>query len=205
MAPNPAPGGPRRTGPSIIQLLDRLAFKITGALNVLFGMQWAAEREGIEYYAYQKTITTGTNDAANTTYSDSLRISSDADFICTRIAANARNDSTVTAAADRGKMIGVGTTNGTGGDLPDAPFTLLLTDGGGDKQLSNEAVDAALAFGTWGSLLGFMPKARWFRRNSNLGIRLTSLKLVPAATAWVYKILFVGFKVYDANPYALMK
>jgi hypothetical protein len=185
-----------------LQLIDRLAHAIVGALHKILGMAWAKEGEGLDYYLYQKTFTTGTADPAGTTYTDSLRISSDASFILQKISCNARNDSSTTAAANRGVLVGstaIPAAAPTVEGIPDAPFAITLTDGGNDRQYSNEPIDAGLAFGTFGSGPGFQGKARFLRPNSNVQMTLRLFKTVPAAVVWNLRVLFIGVKVYAAQ------
>lgn len=201
MSSSMIPGGAPRK-PSLVQLFDRLATKIVTALQAIFGMSWASDNEGMVQYQYQATISTGTGDAAGTTYNASLRFSADSAFVCQNIRANVRNDSTQTAAANRGVLYGgcvAPAAAGAAGGFPDCPFTLLLSDGGSDQQFSNEAVDAGLAFSATGNLEGFSGKARFFRPNSNISIRATLLATVPGGCIWVLRLLFSGIRVYKAG------
>lgn len=172
----------------IIQAFDRLASRIVDAMHRLFGFQYS---RNAEHYVYHTSITTGATDAIGTAYTGAIRVTQEADFICTRLNANARISST-------GVLLGMSSANaGAAGDNPDAPFLLLITDGSTDRQLSSEAVDTALAYGTQGGLPGVWARPRLFARNTTITLRLTSLKL--PTSAWVYRIAMIGWKVYDAK------
>lgn len=197
----PMPPAPGNNGPmgalarAVLNGFDKVAKRITDTLQGLFGFQYA---RNVEHYVYETTQATGTNDAAGTTYNTGFTVTQEADFVCTRLNCTARI-STSGTAANIGTMIGISGSAAVAGDLPDAPFTLLITDGGSDRQLSNEAVDAFGAYGTWGGLPGVWARPRLFGRNSRVAYRLTSLKLVPASVAWTYRIIAIGWKVYDAQ------
>lgn len=172
----------------LIQGLDRVASKVVDAMHRLFGFQYS---RNAEHYVYHVSQTTGATDAIGTSYTTAIRVTQEADFIATRLNANARIVST-------GVLVGMSNANaGAAGDFPDAPFTLLITDGSTDRQLSNEAVDAALAYGTIGGLPGVWARPRLFARNTTVTLRLTSLKL--PTSAWIYRIAMIGWKVYDVK------
>lgn len=172
----------------IISGMDRLASRVVDAMHRLFGFQYSRNSE---HYVYHTSITTGATDVVGTAYTGAIRVTQEADFICTRLNANARILTT-------GILIGTSSANGgAAGDTPDAPFTLLITDGSTDRQLSSEAVDVGLVYGAQGGLPGVWARPRLFARNTTVTLRLTSLK-VPLA-AWVYRIALIGWKVYDVQ------
>ena len=174
--------------PLIVGLIDRLAQQIIGALHKLFGFQYSKNEE---FYHYSETIRTAATPAIGTILTGTIRITQEADFVATKIMCNARAEAT-------GIIIGMSNANtGAAGDLPDAPFLLLISDGSSDRQLSNEAVDAALAFGTYGGLPSVLSRPRLFARNANVALQFTTLKL-PAA-AWDLRVVFAGWKIYDAK------
>lgn len=179
---------------AIVRGFDNVAKKITDVLQGLFGFQYS---KNVEHYILQLTQVSGTNDAAGTVYNNGFSVTQEADFVCTRLNVSARV-STSGSPATVGALIGTSTSAPTAGDMPDAPITLLITDGGSDRQISNEAVDAFAAYGQQGGLPGVWARPRLFGRNSRIGLRMTSLKLVPASTQWTYRILMIGWKIYDA-------
>lgn len=182
------PGAPRGGPSALVKAFDVMSRRIVGALHDLFGFQYSRNQE---HYVYTVSVTTGATDAIGTNYNTAIRVTQEADFICTRLNSNARINST-------GVLVGMSDANaGAAGDLPDAPFTLLITDGSTDRQLSNAAVDAALTYGTVGGLPGIWARPRLFARNTTISLSLTSLKL--PTSAWVYRIVMIGWKVYDAS------
>jgi len=173
---------------ALVAAFDRLAGRIVGALQSLFGFQYS---RNAEHYIYGVTVATGATDALGTVYNTAIRITQEADFVATRLNGNARINTT-------GILIGMSSANGgSGGDLPDMPVTLQIIDGSTDRQLHNQSIDVALAYGTIGGLPGVWARPRLFARNTVISLALTSLK-VPLA-AWDYRIVFIGWKIYDAQ------
>lgn len=172
----------------LVGAFDHLAGRIVRALQQLFGFQYS---RNAEHYIYTATVTSGATDAIGTQYNTAVRVTQEADFVCTRLNLNARIVST-------GVLIGMSSANaGVGGDLPDAPALLQITDGSTDRQLHSAPVDAALAYGTIGGLPGIWARPRLFARNTTISLALTSLKL--PTSAWVYRATFIGWKIYDAQ------
>lgn len=182
-------------GRNPVQLVDRLSTKIVNALHGLFGFQYS---RNAEHYVYEVTIPTGSADVAGTTYANSIRITQEADFVSTRLQAGSRILTSGTASLV-GAVIGLSVNSAAAGDLPDAPFTLLITDGSTDRQLSNEAIDPMLVYGTFGGLPGVWARPRLFARNTVIGLRLTSLKAVAESTTWSHRVALIGWKIYDAT------
>ncbi len=173
----------------LIAAFDRLASKVVGSLHQLFGFQYS---RNAEHYVYSVQVLTGADDAIGTQYQTAIRITQEADFVATRLNANAR-------IAPTGQLIGMSSANGAAaGDFPDAPFVLQIVDGSTDRQLHNQAVDASLAYGTYGGLPGIWARPRLFARNTTISLQLNSLKL-PNSQVWVYQIAFLGWKIYDAQ------
>lgn len=170
------------------EMIDRLAVRIIDGLHKLFGFQY---NEKLMPYYYHATVNGADADAIGTVYNTSIRISQEADFICTRIQGVTRLD-------DTGVVIGASSATTAGaGDFPDFPATIKIKDGSKDRDLMNEAVDFMAAFGTYGGLPGTLPKPYLFRRNTIANIQLTSLKVPAASTGFDYRIVFVGYKVFD--------
>ena len=185
MSSIPGPG-PRPS--ALVSAFDHLAGKIVRALQQLFGFQYS---RNAEHYIYGTTVTTGAADAIGTTYNTAIRITQEADFIATRLNGNARIAST-------GVLVGMSNANaGAAGDQPDMPVTLQIVDGSTDRQLHSEQVDVALAYGTWGGLPGIWARPRLFARNTTISLAFTSLKL--PTSAWNYRIILIGWKIYDAQ------
>lgn len=175
-------------GNPLLVAFDRLARQIVGALHQLFGFQYS---RNAEHYIYTASAQAVTGDAVGTIYNTSVRITQEADFVCTRLNGNTRINST-------GVLIGMSSPNaGAAGDMPDAPYTLLITDGSTDRQLSSQAVDVALAYGTFGGLPGVWARPRLFARNTVISLQLANLK-DPNAT-WDHRLVFIGWKIYDAK------
>lgn len=181
------PGGGRPS--ALVAAFDRLAGRIVQALQSLFGFQYS---RNAEHYIYGVTVATnGATDAIGTIYNTAIRITQEADFVATRLNGNARINGT-------GILIGGSSANGgAAGDMPDMPVTLQIIDGSTDRQLHSQAIDVALAYGTFGGLPGVWARPRLFARNTVISLALTSLKLPTAA--WDYRIVFIGWKIYDAQ------
>ena len=184
------PNGGSKGGGLLLAGLDRLASRILAGLHQLFGFQYS---RNAEHYVFSATQATGTADAAGTTYNTAVRITQEADFVCTRLNCGTR----ISSGTGTGNVIGTSAATGAAGDFPDAPFSLLITDGSTDRQLSNEAVDAMLAYGTYGGLPGVWARPRVFARNSTISLRLVSFKAVPSSTQWNHRLHFIGWKIYD--------
>lgn len=182
------------TGAAVIQGLDRVAARLVGSLNKLFGFQYT---RNAEHYVYHLTVVSGTADAVGATFSSAVRVTQEADFVCTRLNASTRVSTAGTGTV--GCPIGLSNTQNVAGDWPDVPYTILITDGGTDRQLSNEAVDFMSTYGTQGGLPGVWARPRLFARNSIISVRLTSLKTIPASTVWTTRLAFIGWKIYDAT------
>lgn len=184
--------GDKNGGGLLLRGLDMLATRILAGLHQLLGFQYS---RNAEHYVFSATQLTGTADAAGTTYNTAIRVTQEADFVCTRLNCGTR----ISSSTGQGNVIGTSAAAAAAGDYPDAPFTLLITDGSSDRQLSNEAVDAMLAYGTYGGLPGVWARPRIFARNSTIQLRLTSLKPVPSSTIWAHRLHFIGWKVYDVS------
>lgn len=188
----PEPSSP---GSILIQGLDRLASRVVSALHSLFGFQYSRNQE---HYVFQVTQIGGTADAIGTVFNTAINITQEADFVCTRLNCNARISTSGTSTLV-GAMVGASVNSAAAGDWPDAPFTLLITAGSTDRQISNQPVDAALVYGTQGGLPGVFARPRLFARNTTVSLQITSLKTVPASTVWTYRIAMIGWKIYDAS------
>ncbi len=180
----------------IIEIVDRLAAAIIHSLHQLFGFSYT---RNTEHFVYQLSLDTGTSFTATTSMTGSVRISQESDFVCTRVNCTARYTANNTAALIGGQPTNV-SINPTSGDVRDIPFTLEITDGSTDRQLQNEPVDAFGAFGNHGGLPGIWSKPRLFSRNANVSVKANCLRAaVNAADNLRLRILFIGWKIYDAS------
>lgn len=188
----PNGGGGGGGGGLLMAGMDRLAASILKGLHQLFGFQYS---RNAEHYVYSSTLITTTAAAAGTNLNTAVRVTNEADYVATRLNVGAR----VSTSTGIGGVIGLSTNAAAAGDLPDAPVALLITDGSSDRQLSNEAVDAMLAYGTFGGLPGVWARPRVFARNSTIALSATLLKTVPDATQWAIRFHFIGWKIYDVQ------
>lgn len=179
-----------------VQLVDRFAYRILGGLHDLFGVQFSGNQE---HYAYQVTVN-GTAAQMNTgggaLFNTSIRVTQEADFVCVGAQASLRVNTTgrVCTITQSDPSAAV---DAAASAIPDAPFTVLITDGSTDRQLSSEAVDWFAVYGTSGSWQNKWGKPRLFQRNSNIGLRIQMLKVFNAAAD--IRISFYGFKIYKAS------
>ena len=177
-----------------LSAVDRLAARITQSLHGLLGVSYS---ERFEHFVYHATINFADAAAIGTAGSGTIRISQEAAFFATAIRCNARLD-------DTGNMVTVTSTDGTyaaaagegDGGVPDAPYLLQITDGGNDRLLHSEAVDAGLVYGTHGNSPMVLAKPKLFKPNSTVNISATLLKAAAAATGFDVRIALLGFKVY---------
>ena len=176
----------------LLRGLNGLGQMIVAKLHDLFGFQYS---RNAEHYIFNFTQTTGTADAAGTTYQNSIRVTQEADFVATRLNASAR----IATSTLQGAIIGISAATPVAGDLPDVPLTVQIVDGSTDRQLHSQPVDLFAMYGTWGGLPGVWARPRLFARNTTISFTLTSLKAVPASTQWSYRIGIIGWKIYDAK------
>ncbi len=178
--------------------VDRIANRIIGALNGMLGFQYS---ESAEHYVYQVTVLTAAAAAIGTLLSSTFRVTQEAAFVCTRLVCGARVVTLGTAPSDiAGSVVTIAVSGASAGDFPDAPFLLRVTDGGTDRTLSNEAVDAFFAYGTSGGIPGMWSRPRYFKPSSIVTCDFTTLKTIPATATWRLKALFSGWKVYLRTP-----
>lgn len=190
--PPPPPSNSQR---AFLAGLHILAREITKTLQGLFGFQYS---RNAEHYIYGATVVSGDADAIGTVYNTSIRVTQEADFIATRLNASTRISTSGTGSLV-GALLGASINTAAAGDLPDVPATLQIIDGSTDRQLHSEDVDLFAAYGTWGGLPGVWARPRLFARNTTISLRLTSLKTVPASTNWTYRLVMIGWKIYDST------
>jgi len=186
---SPIPGG---NGGSPVQLIDRLAYRIIGALHALLGVSYT---ENAEHYVYQLTFNLADAAAIGTIASGAIRISQEAAFVCTAIQCGCRVD-------DTGNHVGLASTAGAAeaGAIADAPYTIALLDGGTDRQLQNQEVDAALVYSAYGAMgQGKLGRPKLFRPNSNVQVNVTTLKAAAGTTGFDIRVALIGYKIYKAG------
>lgn len=184
----------------VIKGIDRLAYSIIGALHKLFGFSYS---RNTEHFTYQLTLDTAVDFVVGTALTGSLRISQEADFVCTRVNCESRwlaaTDASAIGMQYRADITGF---NVVGSFAPiDVPFDIAITDGSTDRALQNEPVSAYAAFGMHGGLPGIWSKPRLFARNSNIAVTLTMVRAAIAANADSLRnrVLFMGWKIYDSS------
>lgn len=180
--------------------INGLALRANQFVQDFFGLVFT---ENFEHFIYHVRIPSASADAntpAGTTLQAGLRISSESHFICTAIQVGARIGSAHGTAADRGRVVTGPAVGPTSGDLPDAPFLLQITDGGSDRLIHNEPVDAGLAYSTAGRSQIPLARPRKFQANSNITITAILLKQVQnaagAACIWDLRVQLFGYKLY---------
>lgn len=177
-----------------LQAVDRLAARIVNSLHGLLGVSYS---ERFEHFVYSGTINFADAAAIGTQGTVAIRISQEAAFFATAIRCGCRLD-------DTGNMVTAASTDGTyaaaagegDGGVPDAPFLLQITDGGNDRLMHNEAVDAGLVYGTHGNSPMTLAKPKLFKPNATLTCTATLLKAAAAGTGFDVRIALLGFKVY---------
>lgn len=181
----------------IISGLDRVASRVVQSLHNLFGVQFSGNSE---HYVYEATIN-GTaaqmNTAGGALFNAGIRVTQEADFVCLGAQASLRVSATgrvcTITQSDPTSVV----TDAAASAMPDTPFTVLITDGSTDRQLSNEAVDWFAFYGSSGSWQNKWGKPRLFQRNSLISLRIQMLKVFNAAAD--IRIGFYGFKIYNAS------
>ena len=192
MAPNP-----------VIQAVDRLATKIVGELHNLFGFSYS---RATEHFVYQLTIQSSAASPpaavpAGTVLRSSLRITDEADFVCTRIAVTSRLAVDGGAADEVGSLTAardVDSSVNDGDAIIDPACLIRFTASSSDRNLSNEAIDVAGAYGVRGDG-GVLTRPRLFGRSTTLAVELTSLQAIAAGQRVDWRVILSGWKIYAAN------
>lgn len=192
--PPPPPNG---SAGQLLQAIDRLATRIIGSLHGLIGVSYS---DKFEHFVNQVTINFADAAAIGTVGTGAIRISQEAAFFCTAIRCNARLD-------DTGNVCTITSTDGAyaaaagegDGGWPDAPFLLQIQDGGNDRLLHNEPVDAAMVYGTHGGSENKLGRPKLFKPNSTVVVTATMLKAAGAGTGFDVRVALVGFKVFKGG------
>lgn len=157
-----------------VQVVDRLGFKVVGALARIFGAEAAKDEESFSYSLNPSgfanlTAVIGNQATAN------IDITQEADFVCTRV--------TQTSIA-----------TATGVPLPvdTESWSATIKDGSTDRLMMNVPAHALSVFGS-GKRSTPWTKNRLFRRNSTIFFTFTQLQAV-ATQIW---LTLWGYKVYD--------
>ena len=175
--------------------VDRLAGRVINSLHGLLGVSYS---DRFEHYVYQTSVTFTAGATAGAQAQTVIRVSQEAAFFCTSIRVLTRA-TTVTSSSIIGGAIGYGTNTNVSTDnaLPDAGVLLQITDGGNDRLLHNEPVDAGLVYGTNGNSPNNLAKPKLFKPNATVTLAVTTLKtFVPAVAV---RIALLGFKVYRGD------
>jgi len=160
--------------------MDRLGFKLLGGLARIFGAL-ASKDEDPYWFGIQSTNGAGFVNLAAAVGAQGaavINVSQEADFVATRVLAI----SVVTAT---GVIMPPQTVIGPS-------YSLVITDGGSDRQLMNVPIHNEVVEGT-GQRSTPLTKNRLFRRNSSINFALVNLQAIATQT-W---IALMGYKIYD--------
>lgn len=181
----------------LLEAIDRLATRILGGLHGLLGVSYS---DRFEHFIYTTKIAYADAAGIGTVGSNSIRISQEAAFFCQAIRVGCRLDATgnVTTITSTDGSYAAAAGEGDGG-WPDAPVLLQIQDGGNDRLLHNEPVDAALVYGTHGNADSRLGRPKMFKPNSTVVCTTTLLKASAAATGFDVRIALIGFKVFKGG------
>lgn len=177
--------------------VDRLSARIINSLHGLLGVSYS---DRFEHFVYQASVTTDAGTTAGATKNTTIRISQEAAFFATSIRVLTRaTTATGSTPSVIGGTIGFGTNTNSATDnaLPDAGVLLQVTDGGNDRLLHSEAVDAGLVYGTTGNSPHQLSKPKLFKPNATVTLAITTLKTFVPAT--ITRVALIGFKVYRGD------
>lgn len=183
-----------------IQAVDRLAHAIIKNLHKLFGFSYS---RNTEHFTYQISFDSAVDPIVGAISTGSLRITQEADFVCTRVNLETRWLVCSADAGAVGKLFvndALADPAANGEAVQDVPFDIAIIDGSTDRQLQNTPCSARAAYGMTGGLPGIWTKPRMFARNSNITIQLTALRTMIVNNDSVRtRVLFMGYKIYDAS------
>lgn len=160
--------------------VDRLGFKIIGAMARIFG-SLAAKNEESYWYSIRTGLTNGFIDLAaaiGAAGSATIEITQEADFVATR-------------------WLHVGVNPATGAILPydvagGPSWSAMVRDGSTDRQMMPFPVHSSTLAGSAQRSTPFT-KNRLFRRNSTITVDFTNLQAVATRVFLVLQ----GYKIYD--------
>jgi len=168
--------------------LDRLGFKLVGALARIFG-SLAAQDEETYWYGIRSGDGNGFVDLTaviGNTDQATIDITQDADFVGTRIIHAA-------VATATGVIQPLQTATGPS-------YTMSIRDAGSDRQLTNFELHAETMNGTSQRSVPFT-KNRLFRRNSTIQFTFTQLQAVASRIF----VVMQGYKIYDQKALDLIR
>jgi hypothetical protein len=159
---------------SAVQIVDRLGFKLVGALARIFGAEAARDEESF-YYGLIPAGFVDLTAVIGSTIQGQINITQEADFVATRITAISVSPVTgVPLAADT------------------ESWTATIQDGSTDRQLTNVPQHSQSVFGTAKRSTPWT-KNRLFRRNSSIFFTFVQQQAV-ATRIW---LSVWGYKVFD--------
>jgi len=173
---------------AMIQGMDRLGFKLVGAMARIFG-SLAAKDEETYWYGIRSADGNGFVDLTaviGNTDTASVEITQEADFVGTRILMMSVNPTT-------GAILAPQVAGGPS-------FTVTIRDGSSDRQLVQYPIHAELVAGTAQRSVPFT-KNRLFRRNSTVFFDYVNLQAVATR---IYMAI-QGFKVFDESALDLVR
>ena len=167
----PPPGGDAMNA---VQIVDRLGFKLVGAIARIFGAEAARDEESF-YYGLSPTGFVDLLGAIGATAEGQINITQEADFVATRVTAT-----TIDPV--------------TGVPLPadSESWSVKIQDGSTDRQLTNVPQHVQSVFGSAKRSTPWT-KNRLFRRNSSIFFSFVNLQAV-ASRIW---LSVWGYKVFD--------
>lgn len=165
---------PNDNAMSAVQIVDRLGFKIVGAIARIFGSEAARDEEN---YSYGLNPSGFVNLAASIGDQQlgTVQITQEADFVATRITA-----------------VSVTPTTGVPITPETESWSVTIRDGSTDRLMTNVPEHCQALFGNARRSTPWT-KNRLFRRNSSIFFTFTNLQAV-ATQIW---LTIWGYKVYD--------
>jgi hypothetical protein len=157
-----------------MQGIDRLGYKLTGAMARLFGSM-AARDEEVYFYTLDPNGFVALPNAVGGQIVGNVRITQEADFVATRIMQQG-------VRADNGQLTGT------------SSWTAAITESGSDRQMSNQPIHLNCLCG-WAQQCVPFPKNKLFRRNSTLTITFVNT-WAPGFITNIYLAIW-GYKIYD--------
>jgi hypothetical protein len=167
----PPPGGDAM---SAVQIVDRLGFKLVGAIARIFGAEAARDEESF-YYGLTPAGFVDLTAVVGNAIQGQINITQEADFVATRITALSANPAT-------GVPLAVDTES----------WTVTIQDGSTDRQLTNVPQHVQSVFGSAKRSTPWT-KNRLFRRNSSIFFNFVQQQAV-ATRIW---LSVWGYKVFD--------
>jgi hypothetical protein len=165
----PPPAG---DGMNAVQIVDRLGFKLVGAIARIFGAEAARDEESF-YYGLNPNGFVDLTALIGNQIQGQINITQEADFVATRITQACVNPATgVPFAADT------------------ESYTVTIQDGSTDRQLTNVPQHVQAVFGNAKRSTPWT-KNRLFRRNSSIFFTFTQLQAVATRifiSVWGYKV-----------------